>query len=181
MKRAITIALAVFVVIVVVATIVVVAGTLLAARGMPDDARAQLNGYLAHRYMRGSARSIARASAATRPERFTGEMSSGTFGHSVHYALLHNYRAAAQPVRWPLNARPLNDLGRGYAGCRPLPCPPEELWCVRPDSVDPSADIVLVALHVDLSNADWVIHELPVAWSAGERGSMLGELGCKVE
>jgi hypothetical protein len=44
---------------------------------------------------------------------------------------------------------------------RPLPFPPEEVWCVLlgRGSQATSSGVVFVALHQDIHNADWVVHE----------------------
>lgn len=48
-----------------------------------------------------------------------------------------------------------------YAGYKPMPYPPNDLWCVKVISADPKAPkTVFVALHQDIYNADWVVHEV---------------------
>jgi hypothetical protein len=54
---------------------------------------------------------------------------------------------------------------------RPLPYPPRDAWCVelRRSALE-EHDWVVVALHADLYNADWVVHELAPG--------RVGALGC---
>ena len=48
-----------------------------------------------------------------------------------------------------------------YAGYKPMPYPPNDLWCVKVISADPKApQAIVVALHQDIYNADWVVHEM---------------------
>lgn len=48
-----------------------------------------------------------------------------------------------------------------YAGYKPMPYPPNDLWCVKVISADPKAPkAIVVALHQDIYNADWVVHEV---------------------
>ncbi len=43
---------------------------------------------------------------------------------------------------------------------RPLPYPPEDLWCIKLKSADPTIPkIVLIAFHKDIYTASWVVHE----------------------
>ena len=47
----------------------------------------------------------------------------------------------------------------------PLPYPPKELWCVLLSHDDAagktSSAIVFVGLHMDMYNADWMVHKGP--------------------
>jgi hypothetical protein len=57
---------------------------------------------------------------------------------------------------------------------RPLPYPPEDLWCVKLKSADPTVPgILLIAFHKDIYTASWVVHE-PIDVEA-----VLAEVGCQ--
>ena len=61
-----------------------------------------------------------------------------------------------------------------YPGQKPLPYPPTDLWCVKLSSADPSAPTaIVVALHQDMYNADWVVHEVI------DPAAVLPAVGCK--
>ncbi len=61
-----------------------------------------------------------------------------------------------------------------YPGQKPLPYPPSDLWCVKLSSADPAApSVIVVALHQDIYNADWVVHELT------DQAKVLPTVGCK--
>ena len=61
-----------------------------------------------------------------------------------------------------------------YPGQKPLPYPPNELWCVKLSSLDPAApQVVVVALHQDMYNADWVVHEVT------DPKAVLAAVGCQ--
>jgi hypothetical protein len=61
-----------------------------------------------------------------------------------------------------------------YPGQKPLPYPPNDLWCVKVISADPQApQAVVVALHQDIYNADWVVHEVT------DPEAVLSAVGCQ--
>ncbi len=144
-------------------TVTAVGLVLLATRGMPDDARAELGRYLAYRYPTVGLPTIRQANLATRTAVLTREESGASYSNTVHY---RTTAFLSQNTHWRTD--------------RTLPFPPIEVWCVRLDSADPGAGVVLVALHQDLYNAGWVVHELPVDWSAAERSALLKDLGCGI-
>ncbi len=163
---------------------VIIVGVVLlitATRGMPDVAQTALARYLAFLYL-SPGPSIGAVSQATQPWLFKPEQSSATYSESVHYHTTVNLRALAtrQISRSPSPAAS-PDIYHGSDGLAGLPYPPEDLWCVLLDTGEQGTDVVLVALHMGLYNADWVVHELPANWSAAERSAALAELGCGVE
>jgi hypothetical protein len=64
---------------------------------------------------------------------------------------------------------------QGYAiDTRPLPYPPEDLWCVRLKSADPTIPrVVLIAFHKDIYTASWVVHE------PADVPAVLSAVGCQ--
>jgi hypothetical protein len=151
-----------------------------AARGMPQEARAELGQYLAYRYA-GPPPLVVQPRAATRPWRLTASTSGATYGDSHFFRTAHDDAPIAAQAR--ARSTVVGDapfLG-GSEGAQPIPYPPQELWCA---DVQPPGELpltILVALHADLYNADWIVHEMPGAWSPEERQAGLAELGCASE
>ena len=57
---------------------------------------------------------------------------------------------------------------------RPLPYPPEDVWCVRLKSADPTVPkVLLIAFHKDIYTASWVVHE------PNDVAAVLAAVGCK--
>ena len=76
------------------------------------------------------------------PQNFRAEMSAASYGNTPYYATTHR----ANP---------------NYPGQKPLPYPPDDVWCVKLKSTDPAVPpMVVLALHQDIYNADWVMHEV---------------------
>jgi hypothetical protein len=112
--------------------------------GMPAVAQARLDEYLATAYPAGGVQVLV-AVRARRAGRFGRDMSGLVFGDSVYYQ---------------------SDLGPAWTetdSLLPLPYPPREVWCVllqdSTAATGPAARIVFPALHMDMYNADWLVHE----------------------
>ncbi len=57
---------------------------------------------------------------------------------------------------------------------RPLPYPPEDVWCVRLKSADPTMPkVLLIAFHKDIYTASWVVHE------PNDVAAVLAAIGCR--
>jgi len=92
---------------------------------------------------------------ASLPQNFRAEMSKASYGNTPYYVTAHR----ANP---------------DYPGQKPLPYPPNDLWCVQLKSTDPAApQVVVIALHQDIYNADWVMHEVT------DPETVLATVGCK--
>ena len=82
---------------------------------------------------------------AARRQAFTPAMSKASFADSAYYRTTYGRQ----------------DLASGrlavstLSGPRPIPYPPKELWCVQLSD----GQIIFVAQHRDLYNADWILHE----------------------
>jgi hypothetical protein len=162
-------------------SVIVVGVGAMATRGMPDAAHAALSRYLAYRYISPSP-SIRTVSQATRPWLFKPQESSATYGDSVHYHVTHNLRVVAtKQVSLSPSPGASPDIYRGNDGLAALPYPPEDIWCVLLEAGDQGPDVVLVALHMSLYSADWIVHEVPPAWSAADRGDLIADMGCAIE
>ncbi len=178
MKRKVAVVLAVLV---PVGVIIAGVGIILMRRsGLPEGAQGALSVYLRYRYP-GPSASIASASQATQPWLLKPEQSSATYSDSPHYHTTVNVRAiATKEIR--LTPSPASrDVYRGSDALAALPYPPEDLWCVRLNAGQEGPEVVLVALHMGLYNADWVVHELPANWPAAELSAVLADVGCGVE
>lgn len=116
----------------------------------PSGWRAQVDDFLGYR----SGLTYLSASPATRPAEFSAQMSGATYGDSVYYQTDFHRRSIGGP--------------------RPLPYPPDEVWCVTLAATRGGTTTVFVARHVDLYNADWIIHE-----PAGNPAQVMAQIGCR--
>jgi hypothetical protein len=163
-KRTFTLSIALLLLLAVVAAAAAATAQFPRKSGPPAVARALLDVYVAQTFP-GSEVSLHAIERAPRPENLRQALAGPSFGDSVHF----------QTDRGPSSAN---------AGDRaPLPFPPREAWCVlltepATRGEAPTRTIVLLALHVDLYNADWVVHQAP----PGSHGSeMLSKVGCRIE
>ena len=166
MKRIVRTALVLLMPIAAFAVIAVVTSP----RGFPAPAQAALDAYL--QFQRStSAQPLARqapmyhagqAVQATRPQGFTPQMSSASFGTGSYFQTTYN---PASP-------------GDGRA----LPFPPEDLWCLIVAADDGSApQLVFVGLHGDMYRAEWVVHE-PARDPSGQTvAADLSSVGCDLK
>ena len=103
---------------------------------------------------------------AGRPWNFGQDISHATFADSPYYQIDHSYS--------------------GRRGPRPLPFPPEEVWCALLKRDHHSTDnreeatysIVFVAEHQDLYNADMVTHEGASDLSTQAFVESVSRIGC---
>jgi hypothetical protein len=98
---------------------------------------------------------IAQYVQARLPQSFRAEMSAASYGNTPYYVTDHRDNP-------------------NYPGVKPLPYPPNDLWCVKLKSADPTVpQVVVMALHQDIYNADWVMHEVT------DPETVLVAVGCK--
>lgn len=105
---------------------------------------------------------------AKMPQNFRPEMSKVSFGNGSYYQTSYQYESFRsdvtetpyRPVTAPIASTP--GLRQNYAsGGMPLPYPPNDLWCVQLNSADAKVPkVVMLALHQDIYNAEWVLHEV---------------------
>ena len=89
------------------------------------------------------------------PQSFRAEMSKASYGDTPYYVTDHRANA-------------------NHPGVKPLPYPPNDLWCVKLKNADPTVpEVVVLALHQDIYNADWVMHEVT------DPEMVLAAVGCK--
>jgi hypothetical protein len=162
------------------AAVVVAIGVALVEPGLPQAAQNELDRYVAYRQgLTGVAPSIGQITPSSRPSRFTTDWSKVSYGDSPYYRTTNHYQLSAAPT---LAASGANRIHFFSESGRPLPFPPERLWCVLLDPGDLEARrVVFVALHEDLYNADWIVHEGPAGVSGIELDASLDSLGCAIE
>jgi hypothetical protein len=149
----------------ILAVEVAVIGLLMREPAFPPNGRSALEGYLSfERAAYANELSLTQAVRTKKPWLFTPDMSAGTFGDSTYYRTSHSYRMPTPTLDFGSGrvipglgdpSRPLSSL----RPARPLPYPPEEVWCVVLRNRDSKSSVVFVAFHADLYNADWIVHE----------------------
>ena len=111
------------------------------------------------------------------PQNFRPEMNKASFGNSIYYRTYQRYNAHPDVSVWPLTltATTVPTLTRWYGGpSKPMPYPPNDLWCAQLSSPDPAAPkVVVVGLHQDMYNAEWIVHEVT------DPETVLAAVGCK--
>lgn len=108
--------------------------------------QAAVDGYANVQLVRaGTAIEVEFISHALHPERFTRALSVASYSDNTTFDTTAGFR---QPIT------------RTTSG-KPLPFPPDDLWCVRLWRNKPEVvpHYIFVARHNDLYNAEWVLHE----------------------
>jgi hypothetical protein len=168
MKRAIALTVPLFVFAAILGLV------LIRERGFPDNARTTLDQYLTYR-QRVEARAwrVQSIVRARRPWNFTPEMSALTLGDSARYRTALDL--SGQPREAPIPVTTTDVLAnRNYQPEMPLPFPPQEVWCARLEASGHAPAAVFVALHQDLYNGAWIIHE-----PASGVDQTLSAIGCE--
>lgn len=96
---------------------------------------------------------------AAQPGNFTFNMSTESFSESIIFQTTYN-----------TNAQLAVDLA-------PMPYPPDEVVCALLKG-DTQQQLVYIALHNSLYNADWIVHISPDPWGSPAIQSSLDLLGC---
>jgi len=109
---------------------------------------------------------------ASLPQRFQPEMVKAR-SHEPAFYTVTLPSALGQPISTTRMAIPYPFPS--YArNTKPLNFPPEDLWCVRLKSADPTIPrVVLIAFHKDMYTASWVPHE------PTDVAAVLAAVGCK--
>jgi hypothetical protein len=143
--------------------VLVVAAEIPREPGIPEDVGARLDQYVAYSFPPRRA-TVVRVERARRAWEFGQDMSLTTFGDSVHF----------QTDTGPTRTHRLSLSALYY--------PPKELWCallaVGGESGRPTYSVVFVGLHMDMYNADLVVHEGARDISAREMREGLAAVGC---
>ena len=112
---------------------------------LPDNARAALNSYIQYRYA--SPPRIVQFTRATTPAKFDRDMSGISFGASVFFRTMQDYRKPVA-INLPNKLTVTPQIG-GYEPTRPIPFPPTDVWCIVLQSENEPSQVVFVALHQD--------------------------------
>jgi hypothetical protein len=121
---------------------------------------------------------------ARMPQNFRPDMSKTSFGYSVYHQTQQRYDEPSDENVWPITVSVwpltmttttvLTPTRMGYWGGRPMPYPPNDLWCAQLSSPNPAAPtVVLAGLHQDMYNAEWIVHEVT------DPATVLPAIGCQ--
>jgi hypothetical protein len=104
---------------------------------------------------------IASTASATQPDNFTETMSAETYSDTQLFqtSVSNNTTITAE--------------------LEPLPYPPEQVICVLLNDGG-QLNLVYVALHNNLYNADWIVHISPDPWDSQVTQSNLSSIGCQL-
>jgi len=116
---------------------------------------------------------------ASRPWNFGPELSGWTIGDSARYQTNADFSGnlRREATRSAAQAATAQLPSSAQDGRMSLPYPPEEVWCASLAS-DESRFVVFVALHQDLYNGAWIVHEPEGAVASRELSENLSSLGC---
>ena len=134
--------------------------------GLPTGVQERLDQYIASADAPSQA-TVLMVERARRPWTFTRELSDRVLGDSVYFQ-------TDASLTWAVGSGP-----------SPLPFPPKELWCALLAGQDNASSeqsyaIVLVGLHMDMYNGDWMVHETAEDPFTLESQQMLTRIGCKM-
>jgi hypothetical protein len=110
---------------------------------------------------------------ATMPRRLQKDMTRGWFRGSFPHLQVRplfpvEFISSTELITYPVQTYAY----MGYS--RWLPYPPEDVWCVRVKSSDPTVPkVLLIVFHKDIYTASWVVHE-PI-----DPEVTLAAVGCK--
>jgi len=148
------------------ALVLVVAAKIPSDGGPPSAVLQRLEQYSSSSFFEGEAL-VRQVTQAQRPWNLTRDLGWPVLGNSVHFQ-------ADDPLT----------PSRGD-GLSPLPFPAKAVWCALLESEDettgvPSYSVVLVGLHMDMYNGDWMIHQAPDG-PLSALHETLSALGCPLE
>jgi hypothetical protein len=148
--------------------------------GLPAAAQARLSQYLQNpTTVSQQPYRVQQISQASQPWNFNADTSGPSFGDSVIFQTTHNQ--FGPPPAWPLGTMTSGSSPGSMQGAQPLPYPPRELWCVRlARATSGETRIIFVALHEDLYNADWIVHEAPPSATGDDLVQDLSAVGCNL-
>jgi hypothetical protein len=172
--------------------------TLIVAPALPPNGRIAIDQYLRYERARlGTDLTVTQMVHATRPWLFTAAASSETFSDGYYYDTSRSYEsepATLDPgVTWLVPGTATQESSPAWtisqtvssvwpnSGRRALPYPPKEVWCVVLKGREPGVRVIFAALHSDLCNADWIVHEPNGKAASPELAATLSEIGCDLE
>jgi hypothetical protein len=171
---------------IVLAAEIFVVVTFVLAPDLPSVGRDAIDRYVGYeRDDRGVDLTVTRMAHATRPWLFMAAASSATFGDGPYYRTSRSYQVVTVTVTLPPGpgggATSSETTYRSGSGGRALPYPPKEVWCVLLEDGEGRSRVVFAALHSDLYNAGWIMHEASAAPASAELEHTLSEIGCALQ
>jgi hypothetical protein len=147
--------------------VLVVIGTIIAFLALENRHKYAWQDHLDHylAYLRTAGQpsyQLLTAVPSSMPDNFTPQMSAESFSDSFIF----------QTSRTP-------NLEYS-AGLQPMPYPPAELWCVLLVGGE-QQQLVYLALHDTLKNADWIVHVPTDPWGSPQLQYNLQNLGCTLD
>ena len=167
--------------------VILLATTLLIINfNQPPDWQDELHRYLQYKNTSISGKYMVVSTVkARKPWNFIAEMSLATFGESMYYQTEIHYSKETPDLETDSTLSKEPSKGNLIS----LPYPPAEVWCVlleRENQIGNdlpakgSQNIVLVGLHQDLYNTDYIIHEIPKSMQTTTSGEVATTIGCDV-
>lgn len=146
-------------------------------RNQPPVWQGAIDRYLDYRSTSGAQRlQVSAAVKAIRPSAFGPEMSLGAFGNSAYYRTEPNDR----PDSGQEESRGLQPGYQREDRRRALPYPPKSVWCVIVEAPGGGEkQLLYVAEHQDLYNADLVVHEGPKSSTLEGLNDQASRIGCE--
>jgi len=151
--------------------------------------RSELNRYISYQ-THSSTKSITiqRVAQASQPWRFNADMGNATFGDCFYFHADYCYNLDETPPSPPLIFPPIQILSLSFPRggdkallSNPLTFPPEDIYCALLQTSIERHDtrwVVYIALHQDLYNAEWIIHESANSLSDPQLMNDLAKIGC---
>jgi hypothetical protein len=152
-----------FIIIPTIAVLAILVALLMINNQQTPAWKTRLNQYLAYLHVEGEpSYQLVSAVQAARPRNFISSMSAGDYSDSLIF--LTDFSSQAN-----------------YStGLEPIPFPPDDIWCALIKNGG-HQQVVYVALHNSLYNADWIVHESPDPWGSPSLNSTLDSIGCSFE
>jgi hypothetical protein len=146
-----------------VATVLFVSAILLLLNHRQTPAwQAKLDQYLAFLKQTGQhSYQVLSVDTAASPANFTPTMSAESYSESVIFETTHT-----QDTEYTI-------------GLQPMPYPPQQVMCVLLN-IDNQPQLVYIALHNSLYNADWIVHISPETWGSLTLKIQLDSIGCSL-
>lgn len=156
MRRSIRFILPLFLAVTLVVTLLVAV-----RMNRPTDWQLELDKYVQYKDSVSSGTTTVRlVDRASKPWNFSRDMSHAVFGDSPYYQTDYSYS------------------GERRSGPKPLPFPPDDVWCVLLERDHGTRTIVFVVEHQDLYDADMVVHEGASDLSSQSSVENVSQIGC---
>jgi hypothetical protein len=145
--------------------------------GFVKDWRYIMNAYLdAQASVTGDRGVPSQVIQAKNPRYLTAEMGYTTFGEGAHFAVDIVPGVVVDEI-----ITQVVSLSEVNMGKRQLPYPPYSLWCVNLNYVDKPDGVILVAYHIDMYSAEWVVHIADVSPFSKGFLNLTSQLGCELK